>query len=213
MLDSSHTNGFVGSGGKDAQVDGFNNITMQYTGTFDWVGSTDPDTHEAAGKDLGAVEAGLLYNFALEGLVLGGDEGIAFLVLTDTSDNAGDAGVSDALYVRDLTVGAGSTLDVDGLNLYYLNATIDGNVIDTAGGGGIHQIVSSTPDGDFDGDGDVDGADFLIWQRDTSVGDLADWQDNFGTASLAEAVAAVPEPNSICLLALGLFGLLGVRRR
>lgn len=28
--------------------------------------------------------------------------------------------------------------------------------------------------GDFDLDGDVDGADFLLWQRNPSVGDLAD---------------------------------------
>ncbi len=33
--------------------------------------------------------------------------------------------------------------------------------------------------GDFDQDGDVDGADFLIWQREPTVGSLADWQTNF----------------------------------
>ena len=36
-----------------------------------------------------------------------------------------------------------------------------------------------------DGDGDVDGRDFLIWQRGgspapISTGDLADWQSNYG---------------------------------
>src|SRR5690606_34653882 len=38
--------------------------------------------------------------------------------------------------------------------------------------------------GDFDGDGDVDGRDFLLWQRNPSVGTLSDWQTNFGVTSL-----------------------------
>lgn len=52
--------------------------------------------------------------------------------------------------------------------------------------------------GDFDHDGDVDGVDYLIWQRGESPNplsaeDLADWQANYGT-SLEPNVAAVPEP-------------------
>jgi hypothetical protein len=34
--------------------------------------------------------------------------------------------------------------------------------------------------GDFDADQDVDGRDFLAWQRNTAVGNLADWQANYG---------------------------------
>lgn len=34
--------------------------------------------------------------------------------------------------------------------------------------------------GDFDGNGTVNGKDFLMWQRDTAVGNLADWQANYG---------------------------------
>jgi hypothetical protein len=59
--------------------------------------------------------------------------------------------------------------------------------------------------GDFDGDGDVDGRDFLFWQRDTSVGNLADWQNSYGADGLV-AFAAVPEPATWTLL----FGLIGV---
>ncbi|QDS99763.1 PEP-CTERM sorting domain-containing protein [Adhaeretor mobilis] len=67
--------------------------------------------------------------------------------------------------------------------------------------------------GDFDGNDIVDGADFLLWQTDNSVGDLADWQANYGmSASTASPVAsAVPEPTSAVLCLLG--GLLGVSRR
>ena len=56
--------------------------------------------------------------------------------------------------------------------------------------------------GDFDSDGDVDGNDFLEWQRtDGTPGGLADWQTNYGnTAPLAAASAGVPEPTSMLLL-------------
>ncbi|QEG37393.1 LamG-like jellyroll fold domain-containing protein [Bythopirellula goksoeyrii] len=43
------------------------------------------------------------------------------------------------------------------------------------GGGGGGPIA-----GDFDVDSDVDGADFLLWQRNPSVGNLGDWQANYG---------------------------------
>lgn len=60
--------------------------------------------------------------------------------------------------------------------------------------------------GDFDGDGDVDGADFLLWQRGgspnpLSQADLATWRNNFGAAA-ATVSASVPEPSSAMLAAL-----------
>jgi len=53
--------------------------------------------------------------------------------------------------------------------------------------------------GDFDYDGDVDGRDFLVWQRGDSptafsASDLADWQTNYGAPPLTAATTAVPEP-------------------
>lgn len=60
----------------------------------------------------------------------------------------------------------------------------------------------STP-GDFDFDGDVDGRDFLAWQRDKTLGGLADWQTNYGVPSQVAALS-VPEPRTLCWL----FGLL-----
>lgn len=70
-------------------------------------------------------------------------------------------------------------------------AISDGNVV----------YVSTGPDGDFDDDGDVDGADFLEWQRSdgTSVG-LTAWQNGYGAAgSPLDGVAAVPEPSTFYL--------------
>jgi hypothetical protein len=56
-----------------------------------------------------------------------------------------------------------------------------------------YEVPISQP-GDFDDDGDVDGRDFLLWQRNPSVGNLADWQSNHGANFTA--VTAVPEVSS-----------------
>jgi hypothetical protein len=63
----------------------------------------------------------------------------------------------------------------------------------------------STLDGDFDTDGDVDGRDFLAWQRgygNYTASDLAAWQAQFGASSPGASVAAVPEPNPLGLVLL-----------
>lgn len=85
--------------------------------------------------------------------------------------------------------------------------------------------VLPTGDADFDGDGDVDGVDFLIWQRGFEVGstlaegdadgnsvvndaDLTVWQNQFGQAAMSATVISVPEPNSPMLTSLLALSLL-----
>lgn len=74
-------------------------------------------------------------------------------------------------------------------------------------------------DGDFDGDNDVDGRDFVIWQsgqsdNSLSEGDLDLWQANYGAGSsaLAANAAAVPEPSASLLFMLSV-ALASLRRR
>jgi Tol biopolymer transport system component len=67
--------------------------------------------------------------------------------------------------------------------------------------------------GDFDGDGDVDGRDFLIWQRNPSIGDLADWQTNYGVGALTAASTAVPEPGMLGLISLAFVGIAATWRK
>ena len=72
--------------------------------------------------------------------------------------------------------------------------------------------------GDFNDDGDVDGADFLRWQRGESpvplsATDLAAWNANFGlpVASLANSIS-VPEPGTQWLGLAGAVLCLGLSR-
>jgi hypothetical protein len=76
--------------------------------------------------------------------------------------------------------------------------------------GMIRYIVEAFVEGDFNFDGIVDGRDFLAWQRDPSVGDLADWQANYGAGALS-TTTAVPEPSSV-VIALTLLSLATFRR-
>jgi len=70
-------------------------------------------------------------------------------------------------------------------------------------------VPEGTQPGDFDLDDDVDGSDFLAWQRGQSLSplsgtDLLVWSANFGTpAPLAAGSATVPEPRSWLLALLG----------
>jgi hypothetical protein len=84
-------------------------------------------------------------------------------------------------------------------------------------------MVTPVP-GDFNGDGDGDGRDFLVWQRGNSPtplsqSDLADWQANYGQSPEAELqtasrAVAVPEPSTAGLLIVaGAVSLLSARRR
>ena len=74
----------------------------------------------------------------------------------------------------------------------------------------LARVMPFTP-GDFNTDFLVDGADFLLWQRDPGVGSLADWETNYGSGSLLAAGGAVPEPSTLALLALAL-GAVSLRR-
>ncbi|NOZ40434.1 MAG: PEP-CTERM sorting domain-containing protein [Planctomycetes bacterium] len=76
----------------------------------------------------------------------------------------------------------------------------------------VSNLVASNLSGDFDGDGDVDGSDFLEWQRtDGSASGLLQWQTNYGAASSSALATAVPEPSTLMLGALA--GLAMWRRK
>lgn len=100
----------------------------------------------------------------------------------------------------------------------------------------VDAATAPGPMADFDEDGDVDGADFLAWQRglgaltgaaradgnanvaedgDVDADDLAVWTEQFGTPGSTPALSAVPEPATITsvLVAAASIACYGFKRR
>jgi hypothetical protein len=78
-------------------------------------------------------------------------------------------------------------------------------IASTTTGGTPGRQATATAPGDFDGNGVVDGSDFLAWQRGLGgafdAEDLATWRTNFGNGAQAAAaqsplLAAVTAPNA-----------------
>lgn len=79
-----------------------------------------------------------------------------------------------------------------GVDLYITYAAGDGNDV----------ALFTLPElaGDFNEDGNVDAADFLIWQRNPAIGNLLDWQASYGGLPATAVGLAVPEPSNLALL-------------
>lgn len=82
---------------------------------------------------------------------------------------------------------------------------------------GILVIPAPSIPGDFNLNGQMDGADFLAWQRGESPNplsssDLSLWETNYGASLTSSASTAVPEPASAVLLLLAGGGLFLCRR-
>jgi hypothetical protein len=72
--------------------------------------------------------------------------------------------------------------------------------------------------GDFNNSGKVDGADFLLWQRNFGqpgydAASLATWKANFGSGAAVAAAAAVPEPATFGLIAMAGAAVAASRRK
>jgi hypothetical protein len=107
-----------------ADVLGLSNTSLVFAGGD--LGASLIGNYEVAGADLGATLAGFTNNFDLAGLSIGQGATVGNLRLVDLTDNGS---ATEALYVDVLNVTAGSTLDLNGLNLYYQSGAIDGSVI------------------------------------------------------------------------------------
>ena len=110
----------------------------QGTVNFDGSGtSTAPQLLEAMSDDLGNVSAGFQNNFAYNTLAVGwNDYWNDYVRLVNDSNNSGSSN-PEAVYVNTLIVPSGSTLDVNGLNLYAANTQVAGTIT----GGSITQIT------------------------------------------------------------------------
>ena len=94
----------------------------------------------------------------------------------------------------------------------------------------VPDYIVETQNGDFDSDGDIDGADFLAWQQgfgssgatlsegdangdgEVNAADFAGWSSQYGTTTGSLSSSTVPEPTSFLLLVFGFLGFLAIRR-
>jgi hypothetical protein len=195
---------------------GLNRLALVFEG-----GAEEIDPVEVAGRDLGAVPAGLRENFALGMLQLGGNDA-GKIRLVDTFDNQPGWEGSEALYVSNLIVGPESSLDLNGLDLYYLSGTVFPGAKIVSNGGSLTRIACVA--GDVDLDADVDIFDVAVVQTKYGVAGGAHWTDGdfdgngsvdvfdvalmqaaYGTGVFGSTAAPVPEPSTGVMMFLGGF--------
>ena len=111
--------------------------------------------------------------------------------------------------------------DNDG-NLYIVKFT--NSITSTVGQGEIYRIVPVLP-GDFNGDGSVDAADYVVWRKNPNgiftASDYAEWRAHFGHTSSSGAAlrsvepmsASVPEPAALAVAGFACMSLLACRRK
>ncbi|HET6428946.1 MAG TPA: PEP-CTERM sorting domain-containing protein, partial [Phycisphaerae bacterium] len=187
------------------------NLTLIFEG-----GMADVSTFEVAGWDWGPVPEAYLFNITLETLQLGGAAPGRIRLVDDFDNMPGEA---EALYVRRLVLNEGACIELNGLNLYYLDdggqprqffvgdANLDGQV-------GIADLVALAENygitqdalwarGDFNGDLAV------------GIADLVALADHYGCgAGGTVSPPPVPEPTALALLtSAGIATLLRRRRR
>jgi len=198
----------------DATVEGdiVNNGSIEMVGSVTLLGSAQLAGAGSIDFDLGGALAGEFDSLAVGGdALLGG-------ALSVTLGGGFMPSVGDVFEI----------LDIDGVQSGAFDGLPDGALVGTYGSVGMYidygandgndvSLIATHP-GDFDFDLDVDGGDFLIWQRGGTAdmaADYADWEANFGAvapAVAASTAAVVPEPAG---LVLGLVGVMmvGIRRR
>jgi hypothetical protein len=133
-------------------------------------------------------------------------------------------GTLDVSLINDFTPSIGDTFEI--LTATAVQDAFDTELLPTLAGdlqwvvdyqpSGVSLLVSLP--GDFDFDFDVDGHDFLEWQRGEvsippSAEDLALWEEQFGNTSTFSLSTSAPEPSTLLLSLLGLSALCITRRR
>lgn len=165
----------------------------------------------------------------------------AAIASTDNSQGTGETWTlisSGNLNLPERRLAPGSVVTFANTTSYTSYKVVFPTVKDAAGSNSM-QIAdfqlfdnSVASNADFDGNGIVDGGDFLKWQRglgltgqtnnsngdangDGSVtaDDLAIWKSRFGLPSATGAVGAVPEPATLALSAVAALAVGGIRRK
>jgi hypothetical protein len=104
-----------------------------------------------------------------------------------------------------------------------------GSLRDTQGNGwdfvALFKVVAELPPGDFNQDGTVDAADYVVWRKGVGTtytqDDYDAWRANFGTSLLAgsgsaipsaESLPAVPEPATFVIASMSVVAIVAAAR-
>lgn len=186
--------------GDETWLDGFYNINID--NQVGPLSGGDVDFYTFTGLDPGAgFSAEVTQEFSDLDSVLGWFDENGLVIETDDDDGEGTLSLIEGIVPAsgELTFAVSGYDDFDFLGQHDWNANYSLELtLEDVGAGG-----------DFDNDGDVDGRDFLTWQRNPGVGNLGDWQAYYGTGGLN--ALAVPEPGAMVLVAA--CGLAFIMRR
>jgi hypothetical protein len=133
----------------------------------------------------------------------------------DEDGNLYIAGFSSRIHVIANAAANAATLADNTSVLWHTSALNDG--IDTGIDVGWGEVVPGPDaglDGDFNNDGVVDGADYVMWVKNPGANTYEQWVENFGNTSGGGGVggSSAPEPASFALVAMGLVALCFRRR-
>ena len=190
---------FTGTGNQESNIDKTSGATVSSSSSHNLIGTSSPGISNGVnGNIVGNGSGGVIPITDILEPVLsdaGGTTLIHRLVVGSPAINAGN----------NAEVIVGVTTDQRGTGF----ARIVGGIVDI----GAFESQTLVPSADFDTDGDVDGADFLAWQRgfgtasptpsegdadfdaDVDATDLGIWQTNFGSGTpLLAAATSGPSP-------------------
>jgi hypothetical protein len=200
-------------------------------GTVNFEGDLKPGNSPAALSFAGNVSFGPDAKLSIE---LGGANPGGQFDQLNVNGQLTVGGILEVALINSFMPAAGQTFDI--LNWGSLAGTFSGISLPTLNGGktwntsqlytgGVLSITATTVPGDFDSDGDVDGADFVAWQThfptpfgatladgdadgdgDVDGADFVVWQTNFPFTP-APGGSPVPEPGACILLLIALGGL------
>ena len=190
---------FTGTGNQESNIDKTSGATVSSSSSHNLIGGSSPGISNGVnGNIVGNGSGGVIpiTDILVPTLAdAGGTTLLHRLVVGSPAINAGN----------NAEVLAGVTTDQRGTGF----ARIIGGIVDI----GAFESQTLVPSADFDTDGDVDGADFLAWQRgfgttsptpsegdadfdaDVDAADLGIWQTNYGSGTpLLAAATSGPQP-------------------
>jgi hypothetical protein len=180
----------------------------------------DPSTPEEPGHYLDETDNGVRLDFTLTGPE-------SFTWTMDSFDPAYPT-VTQAGTLQAGDEGQHAGKAIDWIEFEFYNTGTDPNF---ATDWYIRRITITAPDppgqlGDFNTDGKVDAADYVVWRNNSSNGPLPNddelatqaerynlWRTNYGNISTPAGGNAVPEPGSLATLLAAAASLLHLRRR